>query len=437
LKDRRAVALAMGDAAIAAADPAASVCGAIASTPEELRVGPWHGAWKDIGRIVVVGAGKAAGPMARAAEAALGERIRAGVVITKEGHGVPARRIRVAEASHPVPDERGVSATNDLLRLVDGLAEHDLVIVLISGGGSALMVAPADGISLADKQTTTGALLSCGATINEINCIRKHLSRVKGGQLARAAAPAHVVSLILSDVIGDPLDVIASGPTVPDPTSFGDALAILDRYALRRTVPRSARERLEAGARGEIEETPKPGDAVFRRSRAHLVGTNRLALEAAARLASERGYAPRVLTSTLRGEAREAAKVVCSLAEGVGTDVGPTALIFGGETTVTLSPDSGKGGRNQELALAAALEIKGRDDVVILSLGTDGTDGPTDAAGGLTDGTTCERAKAAGLSPEDALRRHDAYPLLQATGDLVVTGPTGTNVMDVVVALVG
>lgn len=437
LEQRRTIARAMATAAITAAKPSAAVRNAIRVTSSGIAVGPWTGKIDAIDRVFVVGAGKAAGPMAQAVESVLRERVSDGLVVTKEGHGVPTARVRVAEASHPVPDERGVTATEELLRLTAGLTERDLVIVLISGGGSALLVAPAEGIALADKQATTSALLGCGATINEINCVRKHLSRVKGGQLARACHPAHVVSLILSDVIGDPFDVIASGPTVPDPTTFQDALTIIGRYGLHDRIPPSVRGRLEAGAAGKVAETPKPGDAAFTRSSVHLIGTNRTALDAAAGLAAQYDYTPRTLTSSLRGEAREVAKAICSLAEGLGPQDGPTALIFGGETTVTLSGHPGAGGRNQELALAAAREIHGRDDVVLLSVGTDGTDGPTDAAGALVDGGTCERARAAGFSADDALARHDAYALLAATRDLVKTGPTGTNVMDVLVVLVG
>jgi len=437
LEQRRTIARAIGTAAINAARPATAVRDAIRMTREEISIGPWAAGLAAVDRILVVGAGKAAGMMAQAVEMALGDRVTGGLVVTKDEHAVPTSRVRVVEASHPIPDERGVRAADELLRLVSRLTERDLVIVLISGGGSALLVAPADGITLSDKQATTSALLACGATINEMNCVRKHLSRVKGGQLARACMPARVVSLILSDVIGDPLDVIASGPTVPDPTTFRDALAVLDRYGLRGTVPQAVLRRFDAGAAGAVPETPKPGDPTFERSITHLVGTNRLALDAAARLATQYDYSPRVLTSTLRGEAREVAKVIGSLAEAVGPHDGPTALILGGETTVTLSEHPGRGGRNQELALAFAREVAGRDDMVLLSVGTDGTDGPTDAAGALVDGRTCERANAAGFSVEKALDGHNSYPLLEATSDLVKTGPTGTNVMDVVVVLVG
>jgi len=423
-------------AAISAANPKEGVKRSCRITGNDVAVGTWHRRAEDIGRILVVGAGKASAHMATALEQVLGDRITSGIVITKYGHGVPLSRIRVAEAGHPVPDEQGVEATLELMRHVEGSTPDDVIFVLLSGGASSLLVAPAQGITLADKKTTTAVLLSCGATIQELNCVRKHLSRVKGGQLLRACGSAQVVSLILSDVIGDPLDVIASGPTVPDPTTFRDALGIVDRLGIRGSLPPRVVSHLEAGARGEHPETPKPDEGSFSTSHTVLVGTNSIALKGAACEAERRGYRSHILTSSLRGEASEAAKVVCALAEGVPARGGPTALILGGETTVTLSPDAGKGGRNQEFALSAAREIRGRTDITLASVGTDGTDGPTDAAGGLVDGATWERAIRCGFSPDVALQRHDAYPLLRATGDLVMTGPTGTNVMDVIVVLV-
>ncbi len=423
-------------AAISAADPKKGVKRSFRIAANELAVGTWHRRTEDIGRIRVVGAGKASAHMAAALEEVLGDRITSGIVITKYGHGVPLRRIKFVEAGHPVPDEQGVEATLELMQHVAGSAPDDVVFVLLSGGASSLLVAPAQGITLADKKTTTSVLLSCGATIEELNCVRKHLSRVKGGQLLRACGSAQVVSLILSDVIGDPLDVIASGPTVPDPTTFGDALGVIDRLGIRGSLPPRVVSHLEAGDRGEHPETPKPDEGSFSNGHAVLVGTNSIALKSAAYEAERRGYRAHVLTSSLRGEASEAAKVVCALAEGVSAGERPTALILGGETTVTLSRDAGKGGRNQEFALSAAREIRGRSDITVASVGTDGTDGPTDAAGGLVDGATWERAIRCGFSPDAALLRHDAYPLLRATGDLVMTGPTGTNVMDVIVVLV-
>jgi len=437
LDERRRVALEIGRAGIVAVDPEHLVASAIAGDSNALRVGDWSSPWADIERVFVVGAGKAAAAMVRAAESELGDRITGGIAITKDGHAAPTRHVAMRLASHPIPDERGVAATVEMLDTVADLNERDIVIVLLSGGGSALLVASAPGITLLDKQETTGALLACGATIDEVNSVRKHLSRVKGGQLARACQPAHVLTLALSDVIGDPPDVIASGPTAPDTSTFASALAVVDRYEMRERIPASAMERLEQGARGEIAETPGEDDPAFARTSDRIVGSNRTALDAAATEARAQGYDARIMTSSLRGEAREVATAVSSLAEGAREHLAPTALMFGGETTVTLGNSPGRGGRNQELALSAALSVAGSDDIVLMSIGTDGTDGPTDAAGGIIDGATVARAEALGLSAADHLARHDAYPLLERTGDLIRTGPTGTNVMDIVVALVG
>lgn len=437
LATRREKALQIAHTAIQAADPRKSVRDSLTVDDTGITVGEWSAPWHEVGRIVVIGAGKAACPMARAVADKLGDRISASLVVTKKGSAESVPGITVREAAHPVPDQNGVDAATEMLELVRDLNECDVVIMLLSGGGSALLVAPADGISLNDKQTVTNALLGSGATIHEMNAVRKHLSRVKGGQLARACGSATVLTLALSDVINDPIDVIASGPTVPDTSTFADAVAVIDRYGLRNILPKAAVGRLERGVAGEIDDTPKANDALFQRNTVRIVGSNRTALRAAYDAAYEAGYTPRILTSSLRGEAREAAKVLVALAEGVPKTDHPCALICGGETTVTLGENPGAGGRNQEFAVAAALEITERDDIVVLSVGTDGTDGPTDAAGGIVDSTTVQRAEAAGFNVRDALQRHDAYPLLEAIGDLVVTGPTGTNVMDVVVILVG
>ncbi len=378
--------------------------------------------------------------MMAAAEDALGERLSAGICVTKRGHGRALARARLREAGHPVPDEAGLAAAGEVEALLAGLGPGDLVLVLISGGGSALLPAPPRGVTLAEKQAVTSLLLASGADIREMNCVRKHLSRLKGGGLCRAAAPARVATLVLSDVVGDPLDVVASGPTVPDPTTFADALAILDRRGLRERVPPAVRARLEAGARGEIPETPKPGDPVFRGSPPLLVGSNRIAVEAGARRARSLGYRPLVLTTSLTGEAREVAAVLAAVArearESGQPARPPCCLLSGGEPTVSLR-GGGKGGRNQELALAAALGLEGLADVALLSAGTDGTDGPTDAAGALCDGASAARARALGLDPRRHLDENDAYPLFAALGDLVETGPTQTNVMDLQIMLVG
>jgi len=386
-------------------------------------------------RLLVVGFGKASARMAAALEDILEERITAGLVVTADGYRVPTQRVEVAEAAHPVPDARGLAAARRITELVSGAKEGDLVIVLISGGGSALFTLPAEGITLEDLMRTNELLLRSGAKIQELNAVRKHLSRVKGGQLARLAAPAQVLSLILSDVPGDPLDSIASGPTAPDPTTFQDAARILKRYGLWDKVPLGVRARIEAGLEEKVPDTPKPGDPVFGRVQNVIVSSGRTAAEAAAEEGEKLGYRALILTTTLEGEAREVAKVFSALARELVRFrrplPPPALLIAAGETTVTVRGD-GSGGRNQELALAAALGIQGLPGVALMSLGTDGRDGPTDAAGGLVDGDTITRLEAAGVDPEEALVQNDSYHALRAAGDLLVIGPTGTNVADLV-----
>jgi glycerate 2-kinase len=391
------------------------------------------------GRVLVVGAGKASGAMAAAVEEAWGSRIADGVVAVKDGYLAPTRRIRLLEAGHPVPDARGAAAAKEIRALAESATAEDLVLVLVSGGGSALTPAPVPRITLADKQAMTRLLLA-GATINQLNTVRKHCSLLKGGQLARAAAPARVEALLLSDVISDPLDVIASGPTTPDGSTFAEALAILDRFGLREKAPPSIVERLERGARGEIPETPKPGDPIFERVRNTVIGNNALVMDAAAARTRALGFNPHVLTRALEGEAREVAGRFVDMAREVKAGRGPVAapacLIAGGETTVTVKGE-GKGGRCQEFALAAALAMGGLDDVVVLAAGTDGTDGPTDAAGAIADGQSAGRARAQGLEPAVRLAENDSYPLFATLGDLVVTGPTNTNLLDLYLVVVG
>ena len=393
----------------------------------------------DYDRILVVGAGKANAPMAKALESILGRRISDGLIVVKDGHGLPLKHIRVSEASHPVPDQRGITGTDTMLSLIKNAGERDLVICLISGGGSALLVAPVDGVSLADKQEVTRLLLACGATIHEINTVRKHLSRVKGGGLARFAHPATIISLILSDVVGDNLDVIASGPTVPDSSTFRQAELVFRGYGIWDRVPASVKEHIEKGLNDKIPETPKPGDSSFQNDSWVLVGTNLLALKAASKEAEQQGYKPVILSAMMEGETRDVARVHAAIAKEAvvsGNPVSPPVCILsGGETTVTLQGD-GQGGRNQEFALAAAIALEGQKHVVVLSGGTDGTDGPTDAAGAIADGNTVDRARKKGLDPLDHLGRNDAYPFFQSLSDLVITGPTRTNVMDVRIMLV-
>jgi hydroxypyruvate reductase len=386
--------------------------------------------------IYVIGAGKAGASMAQAAERVLGRRIAAGLINVKYGHTAKLRRIELNQCGHPVPDENGVAGAERIAHIAAGAGKDDLVICLISGGASALLPAPAEGITLEEKQATTRLLLASGANIHEINSIRKHISRIKGGQLARLAAPARVESLMLSDVIGDNLDVIGSGPTAPDASTFAGALGILDRYGIRERVPASVRERLEQGASGGIPETPKPDDPVFARVRNTIVGSNRLALAAAASGARALGYRTLVLSSEIQGEAREIARMHAAIASEMartGHPMKPPAcIITGGETTVTLRGD-GLGGRAQEFALAAAVDIAGLDNVVVFIAGTDGSDGPTNAAGAVADGQTLGRKPDA----RRYLERNDSYHYFESLGDLVITGPTNTNVMDVCIVLVG
>lgn len=422
----RAAARSIWAAALAAADAGALVRAALRVEGERLVAGGSTVDLAALRRLLVLGLGKAGGAMARAVEDVLGDRISAGFVVVKDGYRVPTRVIEVTEAGHPVPDARGQAAAARLLALARTAGPDDLVLVLVSGGGSALTPAPAPPVTLAEKQAVTRLLLAAGATIDELNAVRKHLSLLKGGQLARAAAPARVLALILSDVVGDRLDVIASGPTVPDPSTFADALQVLDRRGVRDRVPPPVLGRLEAGARGQVEETPKPGDPVFARVENLVVGNNAVVVGAAEEAARRLGYTPHVLTRALAGEARRVARDLVERARRLAP---PACLIAAGETTVEVR-GRGLGGRCQEFALAAALALREDEPLVVLAAGTDGTDGPTDAAGGLVDAGTTARARAAGRDPEAGLDDNDAHRVLAAAGDLVVSGPTNTNLLD-------
>jgi glycerate 2-kinase len=397
---------------------------------------------RDFDRIFVVGAGKAGAAMAVALESVIGaQRIDGGLVNVKDGHVRPKpKRIRLQECSHPIPDGNGVRGAQEIEELLRGLNARDLLFVLISGGASALLPAPAPPVTLVDKQKTTDLLLKAGADIFQLNAVRKHLSSLKGGRLAALAYPATVVALILSDVIGDPLDVIGSGLTAPDGTTFDDALRVLSDLGLTHRVPRRVLEHLERGASGSETETPKPGDPIFENVTNVIVGSNRLALDAAAQEAKRRGYKPLILSSSIQGETREAARVHCEILREVlktGQPVSnPACLLSGGETTVTVK-GSGKGGRNQEFALASAIAIEGLEPALVLSAGTDGTDGPTDAAGAVADGSTALRAHKRGLSLSKHLQNNNAYPLFSQMGDLIKTCSTGTNVMDINILLAG
>jgi hydroxypyruvate reductase len=435
--DLRQLAWPIMRAALKAVDPARAVKTYFETHPDfEVRIKATPG------RIIVVGAGKAGAPMAAAVGRIFGDKITAGRVIVKYGHAsVPesadspagAANITVVEAGHPVPDQAGLSAARQIAQLLSEAGPDDTVLCLISGGGSALLTLPAGGLTLSDLQATTAGLLAAGATINEFNTIRKHLSAVQGGRLAQMAAPATVYSLILSDVVGDPLEVIASGPTVPDPTTFADAWAIIERYGLQDELPDGVRRRLQAGCAGDLPDTPKPGDPAFERVVNTVIGSNRIAARAAVETARAAGFEARLLSTWIEGEAREVGKVMAGLAKALACDEGlvarPACLVAGGETTVTLKGD-GRGGRNQELALAAAIALAGWPDVLIACLGTDGTDGPTDAAGAFADGETVGRARANGFAALDYLNRNDAYHFFASLDDLIMTGPTQTNVND-------
>jgi len=441
LKELREAAKEIALSAIEAVDPEALVHKSLSLKENRLEIAD---AIVDLDRfksILVVGAGKAGASMARALEEILGDRISEGIVIVKDGHLKPLKRVRAVETGHPMPDERGVNASGEIMSLLETHARTDtLVFCLISGGGSALMPLPREPVSLADKQATTDLLLRCGASIDEINAIRKHISTIKGGRLAEAAYPSRLFCLILSDVVGDSLDTIASGPTVGDPTTFSDCKRILEKYKIWRRAPQTVRELIANGSAGDSPETPKPGDRVFEHVSNVIIGSNRNALEAASIKASSLGFNTRILSAGATGEAREIGTKLATIASEVrlsGSPPAPPACILaGGETTVTIR-GSGKGGRNQELALAAALELSGMRDVVVAGIGTDGTDGPTDAAGAIVDNTTVERAQKQGLDPLSHLDNNDSYNLLKPIGDLLITGPTGTNVMDLMIALIG
>ncbi len=389
--------------------------------------------------IFVVGAGKATAPMAATLEEMLGERLSAGIITVKYEHTAKLTKIETVEAGHPVPDANGEIGSEKILAMAKAAGDEDLLICLLSGGGSALLPKTVPGVSLADKQKTTRILLACGATIHEINTLRKHLSLIKGGQLAAAAAPATVVSLILSDVVGDDLDVIASGPTVPDNSRFTDCLQILARYDIADQLPKSVYDYLVKGSNGRVPETPKAGDSAFHKTSHLVIGSNIEALLAAEKEATRRGYTTLVLSSMLEGNTADVARTHTAIAREIiktGHPLPPPACILsGGETTVTVKGD-GLGGRNQEFALSAAVDIAGDRPAVILSGGTDGNDGPTDAAGAIADNTTLARAAEAKVSAAEHLANNDSYHFFQALGDLLITGPTNTNVMDLRIVLI-
>lgn len=391
-------------------------------------------------KVFLIGAGKAGLPMVQATANLLGNRISAGAVIVKSGQLKDSKttigqHVKLYEAGHPVPDESGVNATKQILDLVHSAGINDLVICLISGGGSALLTQPAEGITLEDLQELTRLLLASGASINEINTLRKHLDLVKGGGLAQETAPAQILTLILSDVIGDPLDMIASGPTVPDSTTYQDAWYVLEKYQLLDKIPNEVLNRISAGLQGKLPETPKPGYPIFNNVTNLIIGSNLLAANAALMQARLEGFNPLLLTTYLQGEARQAGKFFAALAHQIAASDEPVSrpacLIAGGETTVMLR-GQGLGGRNQELALGAVQDMAGLEKMLLVTLATDGDDGPTDAAGAVVNGETLVRAEKLGMKPEVYLANNDSYHFFEPLGDLLVPGSTQTNVNDLV-----
>jgi glycerate 2-kinase len=439
--DLRAVARQLQQAALAAVDPAEAVYKFVSRVGNQLLVVDRSYNLREFDRVFLIGAGKAAVPMADAVSEVLRDRLSGGVIITKYQHvdRLLSDQLHVHEAGHPVPDQNSVDATRDLVAVMQQATPRDLIFCVISGGGSALLTLPAEGITLADLQATTQLLLRAGATIHEINTIRKHLDIVKGGGLARLANGAPIVTLILSDVIGDDLSVIASGPTVPDPSTFAAAWRSVQQYDLVDQLPAAVRARLSLGASGDMADTPKPGDPLFAQVQTVIIGSNAQAAQAAEKAARQLKFNPLLLTTQVQGEAREIAKMAAAIAKEIARynrpAPKPACVIIGGETTVTLK-GHGLGGRNQEIALAAAIAIDGLSNTLIAALGTDGTDGPTDAAGAIATGETIGRARSIGLDAQAHLADNDAYHFFQALGDLIITGPTGTNVNDLLFILV-
>ncbi|MFA4662577.1 glycerate kinase type-2 family protein [Pyrococcus kukulkanii] len=386
------------------------------------------------GGVYVIAFGKAACEMARAIEEIV--EVKDGVAVTKYGYGKPLKKIRVIEAGHPIPDENSIKGAEEALRILEKTNEDDIVFVLISGGGSALFELPEDGITLEDLKRTNELLITSGATIHEINTVRKHISKIKGGKLAKRIRGTGI-ALIISDVVGDNLEAIASGPTVKDPTTFEDAKRILDLYGIWEKVPESVRTVIEKGMKGEIDETLKedlPNIYNF------LIASNSKSCEAIVKKAKEKGFDAHIVTTVLEGEAREAGIFIASIAKEIAERGRPfrppVVLVFGGETTVTIRGESGKGGPNQEIALSASRKIRGLN-ITLVAFDTDGTDGPTDAAGGIVDGETYEKLRSEGIDVEECLFTHNAYEALKRVGALLFTGPTGTNVNSIVIVIIG
>jgi len=435
----RELALKSLESTVNAVDPKQIIKSKLSLKNSILRVNEYPFDLKRFKNVYVIGGGKASGSMAESLERILGNYITNGFLNVPYGSKHKTDIIKLHEASHPIPDESGVKGTRRMLEIAEKAGEDDLVICLISGGGSSLMPLPRGEISIADKREITEALLKCGATINEINTVRKHVSDFKGGWLAKKAYPATILNLILSDVAGDPLDFIASGPTVPDSTTFSDAIKVLKKYGPWNKAPLSIRKVLLDGEKGLIPETPKSDDEAFKKVYNVIVGNNRFASMAACEYLKSEGLNTLLLTATLEGEARHVGVMLASIANEVSMSGNPVqkpaGIIAGGETTVTVT-GKGLGGRNQELALAAALKLNRMNGVVVASLNTDGIDGPTDAAGAIADGKTLARAMKMELTPEEFLAENDSYNFFSKLGDLILTGPTGTNVNDVSVIVI-
>jgi len=430
--------LAAMNEALAAADPARIIRKHLKLYEQVLHVGKLQFPLKEFRRIFVIGGGKASGYMAEEVEKLLGKWITGGLVIIPDylrpmprGH-----RITYHPATHPIPTRKGMEGVLAMLDLVENVSRDDLVIVLLSGGGSALMPLPIEGISLNDEAQVTSLLLKSGAGIEEINTVRKHLSQIKGGRIAARLYPATVLTLIISDVVGDKIDAIASGPTAPDPTTYRDAEQVLKKYDLWSQIPTNARRVITEGLSGSIPDTPKKESKAFKHVHNLIIGNGRASCLAAAAAMTKAGYRTQVLSIQITGEAREAGRIFGSIARDIRDNslpfAPPTALVAGGETTVTVR-GKGKGGRNQELVLAAAVKISGSDAVVVGSFATDGIEGQTHAAGALADGTTVMRGLKVGMDPEDYLGNNDSYHYFSKLKDLVITGPTGTNVNDITI----
>lgn len=435
---QRADALEIFKAGLAAVNARDVVRRTLRLEKDELGIGSERVALSPSSRICVVGAGKASARMAEAAEEMLGARVAGGVISVKDGHAGHSERISIREAGHPLPDARSLANGRAIIEAVQGLSAQDIVLCLLSGGGSALMESLGEGISLQHLRVVTAALMHAGANIVELNCVRKHLSLLKGGQLARWAQPAQVYSVILSDVVGDDLSVIASGPTCPDPSTFAEALETLVRFGIDRLSEAAVvRDYLQAGAEGKLTETPKPSEPLFEHVSNVIAANNREAVHAAAQRAHKLGYSSDIVTTYVQGEAREVAKVFVAIArERRAREEHRLCVLAGGETTVTVQAGSGRGGRNQELALSAALELNGLEGITLLAAATDGGDGSSDAAGAIVDGTTVAAGQRLGLNARRLLDANDSHRYFTALGSQVTTGPTLTNVNDILIMLI-